>query len=221
MSAAADEEHLAPARVSVVAVIGYTAFLAGPLLVGLLGDRTGVLQALLVVHAPAGARARPRPGRPATALITRDPASRTARSRRSSGQFAGGGWAAARPSTVRRPCAAPSGTAGSRVWWTMSTSRRSIALSSTIRSTRCGKSARYTRADVVGVGRLSGVCDPLGRAREGHLAKARQYRQAVLGFDAAGGDPVRVAAQEHVGEVRAVVDVRRRRPGRRAGGRWR
>jgi fucose permease len=49
MSAAADEEHRAPARVSVVAVIGYTAFLAGPPLVGLLGDRVGVLRALLVV----------------------------------------------------------------------------------------------------------------------------------------------------------------------------
>jgi MFS family permease len=49
MSAAADEEHRAPARVSVVAVIGYTAFLAGPPLVGLLGDRVGILRALLVV----------------------------------------------------------------------------------------------------------------------------------------------------------------------------
>ncbi|MER7458670.1 MFS transporter [Micromonospora sp. NPDC126480] len=49
MSAAADEEDRAPARVSVVAVIGYTAFLAGPPLLGLLGDRVGTLQALLVV----------------------------------------------------------------------------------------------------------------------------------------------------------------------------
>ncbi|MEH1126000.1 MFS transporter [Micromonospora sp. CPCC 206061] len=49
MSAAADEEHRAPARVSVVAVIGYTAFLAGPPLVGLLGDRVGTLKALLIV----------------------------------------------------------------------------------------------------------------------------------------------------------------------------
>ena len=49
MSAAADDEHLAPARVSVVAVIGYTAFLAGPPLVGLLGDRVGALRGLLVV----------------------------------------------------------------------------------------------------------------------------------------------------------------------------
>ncbi|GLI02389.1 MFS transporter [Phytohabitans aurantiacus] len=49
MSAAADEEHRAPARVSVVAVIGYTAFLAGPPLVGFLGDHTGTLKALLIV----------------------------------------------------------------------------------------------------------------------------------------------------------------------------
>ncbi|MCE6996066.1 MFS transporter [Saccharothrix sp. S26] len=49
MSAAADEEGRAAARVSVVAVIGYTAFLAGPPVVGLLGDRVGVLHALLVV----------------------------------------------------------------------------------------------------------------------------------------------------------------------------
>jgi hypothetical protein len=49
MSAAADEEALAPARVSVVAVIGYTAFLAGPPLVGFLGDHVGTLRALLAV----------------------------------------------------------------------------------------------------------------------------------------------------------------------------
>ncbi|HYN95006.1 MAG TPA: MFS transporter [Pilimelia sp.] len=49
MSAAADDERRAPARVSVVAVIGYSAFLAGPPLVGLLGDRVGTLRALLVV----------------------------------------------------------------------------------------------------------------------------------------------------------------------------
>jgi MFS family permease len=49
MSAAADEPERAAARVSVVAVIGYTAFLAGPPLVGLLGDHVGVLRGLLVV----------------------------------------------------------------------------------------------------------------------------------------------------------------------------
>ncbi|MFE9748919.1 MFS transporter [Saccharothrix saharensis] len=49
MSAAADEEERAAARVGVVAVIGYTAFLAGPPAVGFLGDHVGVLRALLVV----------------------------------------------------------------------------------------------------------------------------------------------------------------------------
>ena len=51
MSAAADDELGAAVRVSVVSSIGYTAFLAGPPLVGLLAepDRLGVLRALLVV----------------------------------------------------------------------------------------------------------------------------------------------------------------------------
>ena len=49
MSAAADDESRAAARVSVVALIGYTAFLAGPPVVGLLGDHVGILRALLVV----------------------------------------------------------------------------------------------------------------------------------------------------------------------------
>ncbi len=49
MSAAADDPIGAPARVSVVATIGYLAFLAGPPLLGTLGDRYGVLPALLVV----------------------------------------------------------------------------------------------------------------------------------------------------------------------------
>ncbi|MBY8870352.1 MFS transporter [Micromonospora sp. PLK6-60] len=49
MSAAADEEDRAPARVSVVAAIAYTSFLAGPPLLGLLGDRVGILHALMVV----------------------------------------------------------------------------------------------------------------------------------------------------------------------------
>ncbi|MEU1967446.1 MFS transporter [Micromonospora sediminicola] len=49
MSAAADDEDKAPARVSVVAVIGYTAFLAGPPLLGFLGDHFGVLPALGLV----------------------------------------------------------------------------------------------------------------------------------------------------------------------------
>lgn len=51
MSAAADEPARASARVGVVSTIGYTAFLAGPPVLGLLGDRVGVLHALLVVAA--------------------------------------------------------------------------------------------------------------------------------------------------------------------------
>jgi predicted MFS family arabinose efflux permease len=49
MSAAADDPAFAAARVSVVASIAYTAFLAGPPLVGFLGDQVGVLRALTVV----------------------------------------------------------------------------------------------------------------------------------------------------------------------------
>ncbi|MEA5155438.1 MFS transporter [Raineyella sp.] len=49
MSAAADDPARAAARLSVVSTIGYTAFLAGPPLLGFLGDRVGVLHALLVV----------------------------------------------------------------------------------------------------------------------------------------------------------------------------
>jgi fucose permease len=49
MSAAADDPARAPARVSVVSTIGYTAFLTGPPLLGFLGDEVGMLQALLLV----------------------------------------------------------------------------------------------------------------------------------------------------------------------------
>lgn len=49
MSAAADDPQRAPARMSVVATIGYTAFLAGPPLLGFLGAHVGVLRAMLVV----------------------------------------------------------------------------------------------------------------------------------------------------------------------------
>ncbi|HET7279403.1 MAG TPA: MFS transporter [Dermatophilaceae bacterium] len=51
MSAAADDPARAPARLSVVATIGYTAFIAGPPLLGFLGDHYGVLRALLAVGA--------------------------------------------------------------------------------------------------------------------------------------------------------------------------
>ncbi|AYY11473.1 MFS transporter [Actinobacteria bacterium YIM 96077] len=48
MSAAADDPQRAAARVAVVSSIGYTAFLAGPPLLGWIGDHEGVLRALLV-----------------------------------------------------------------------------------------------------------------------------------------------------------------------------
>ncbi|CAN5172356.1 MFS transporter [soil metagenome] len=49
MSAAADDPRTAAARVSAVATIGYFAFLVGPPVIGLIGEHTGVLHALLVV----------------------------------------------------------------------------------------------------------------------------------------------------------------------------
>jgi predicted MFS family arabinose efflux permease len=49
MSAAADDPARAAARVSVVSSIGYTAFIAGPPLIGLLGEQVGILRALFVV----------------------------------------------------------------------------------------------------------------------------------------------------------------------------
>lgn len=70
MSAAADDPVRATARVSAVATIGYCAFLVGPPLIGFVGERVGLLNALLIVFglivlatiaAPA---ARPRGGGP-------------------------------------------------------------------------------------------------------------------------------------------------------------
>lgn len=52
LSAAADDPLRAPARVSVVATIGYSAFLAGPPLIGLLAQHVGYRHALLVVIVP-------------------------------------------------------------------------------------------------------------------------------------------------------------------------
>jgi predicted MFS family arabinose efflux permease len=51
MSAASDEPRLAAARVGTVSAIGYIAFLAGPPLLGLLGDLVGLRLALLAVLA--------------------------------------------------------------------------------------------------------------------------------------------------------------------------
>ena len=49
MSAGADEPAMAAPRVSVIASIGYCAFLAGPPLIGFLGDHYTVLRALTTV----------------------------------------------------------------------------------------------------------------------------------------------------------------------------
>lgn len=49
MSAAADDPRHSAGRVAVVSTIGYTAFLAGPPLLGHLGDHVGTLEALLAV----------------------------------------------------------------------------------------------------------------------------------------------------------------------------
>lgn len=52
MSAAADDPKHAAARVSVVSTLGYISFLAGPPLLGYLGDLTGIHLALLAILAP-------------------------------------------------------------------------------------------------------------------------------------------------------------------------
>jgi hypothetical protein len=49
MSAGADDPARAATRVSVIASIGYCAFLAGPPLIGFLGHEITVLRALTVV----------------------------------------------------------------------------------------------------------------------------------------------------------------------------
>jgi len=49
MSAAADDESRAPARVGVVSTIGYVAFLTGPPVLGFIGDHVGALHALLLI----------------------------------------------------------------------------------------------------------------------------------------------------------------------------
>lgn len=70
MSAAGDEPEHAAARVSVVATIGYCAFLAGPALIGFVGDHVGVLRALTITAGLLGVGAlvagatRPLPAAP-------------------------------------------------------------------------------------------------------------------------------------------------------------
>ena len=51
MSAAADDPRRAARRVSVVSTIGYGAFLAGPPLLGFVGNQVGTLDSLYVVVA--------------------------------------------------------------------------------------------------------------------------------------------------------------------------
>ena len=51
MSAGADDPLRAARRVSVVSTIGYGAFLAGPPVLGFLGDQVGTLRSLLLVAA--------------------------------------------------------------------------------------------------------------------------------------------------------------------------
>ena len=68
MSAAADDPKHAAARVSVVSTLGYIAFLAGPPLLGYLGDVTGIRMALLAIGipilvCPAARRRREAPAR--------------------------------------------------------------------------------------------------------------------------------------------------------------
>jgi MFS family permease len=52
MSAASDDPLRAAARVSVVSTIGYTAFLAGPPLLGMLAAQVGYRHALLAIIVP-------------------------------------------------------------------------------------------------------------------------------------------------------------------------
>ena len=52
MSAASDDPRRAAPRVAVVATIGYSAFLAGPPLLGLLAEQIGYRQALLAITVP-------------------------------------------------------------------------------------------------------------------------------------------------------------------------
>jgi len=82
MSAGGDDPRRAAARVSVIASIGYCAFLAGPPTIGFLGDHLTVLRALTVVSAVLGVAAliagavRPLPAtRSASGASTGPPAS--------------------------------------------------------------------------------------------------------------------------------------------------
>ena len=108
MSAAGDDPRHAAGRVSVVATIGYVAFLAGPPLIGFLGEQVGTLRALTVtgglvalgllvsgVAPSASGRGGGRPRRePRRRGLTRAPRRRRSSSRPSP---------RSRPRTPRRP----------------------------------------------------------------------------------------------------------------------
>jgi len=79
MSAAADDPRRAPARIAVVSTIGYSAFLAGPPLLGVLAEHVGYRHALLAILVPAlislilVASTRPLPGTAPLGLGPLDP----------------------------------------------------------------------------------------------------------------------------------------------------
>ena len=80
MSAAADDPRRAPARIAVVSTIGYSAFLAGPPLLGMLAEQVGYRHALLAILAPVVIglfvmhAARPLPGTALAGVVPLDPA---------------------------------------------------------------------------------------------------------------------------------------------------
>lgn len=80
MSAAADDPRRAPARIAVVSTIGYSAFLAGPPLLGMLAEQVGYRHALLAILAPVVVglfvmhAARPLPGTALAGVVPLDPA---------------------------------------------------------------------------------------------------------------------------------------------------
>lgn len=81
MSAASDDPGRAAARVAVVATVGYSAFLAGPPLLGFVAEHVGYRQALLVITVPlvlgllAIPAARPLPGADDDEVLPASPAS--------------------------------------------------------------------------------------------------------------------------------------------------